>query len=283
MRFWKTKALSIGLVSLVLSTTLLVNLAFAAASGTSKETLDKYLSALQKQDINSAVALSIDKRCNGDADEEVSLKGILSDPNQQIKDYKILDTELQKDGYKILLANVTFNNNKVCQIPFKLESISSSWQVIISSELVDSSLYKTIEEGKEIINTEKTNKDSIVSPLLSPYLARWYNLHLGGSQHNDVYYTSTFDVTSTYVTLNLQQENVMYQQKAHVNYAIVTKGVFADQEWGSVSLNKNITSSHWETIKCESHNGVCLRLRNIAGAENIDGENVFGEVYNGTP
>ncbi|AJA46679.1 hypothetical protein CPAST_c05790 [Clostridium pasteurianum DSM 525 = ATCC 6013] len=243
------------------------------ASGAPQNTLSEYLTALQSLNYDKALSLYTDSRAANDATKSTILKQVLSDPNNQIKSFNILDTTIEQSDSLILLATIEFKNGQVSQIPFKLQNSNESWLVKIGSDLPLPSEYKLLKQGTEIKNTEITPNSTYTT---SSQRATFNFLLSSVDPYGpDQQYSSNFSASGS-VMVNFRQ----WQDygTANIEYAIVKWGLFSDTVYSSGSVYEN-NEGYGDQIylSVPSVSGVCLRVKHLNPQYTAHS---YGEVYN---
>ncbi len=262
------------LILVMLLSTLSSGIVCASTVNSQTLTLEKYLTAIQNHDAETAARLYIDKRLSNDAEEIVKLNNLFNDLNSQIKSYKILfEKVIEPEESSIFAVKIEYTNGKIEQIPISVQKVDNEWSVVINSEFTDKSIYKLLNKGKEITTT-----DNVIKPAGLPAATRlttWdYTFDINNTYKS---YTSNFDVTANQVTLNYRQWG--YNGTIGIEYAIVDYGFFVDTVYASATvIRDNQDTANQMVLACGKHSGLCLRVKlkdTIGGMGRT-----FGEVYN---
>ncbi len=249
---------------------------FASTNVTPENTLTQYLTALEGQNINAALNYYTDSRAANDTQKLSILTQDLNDPNQRITNFSIGSRYSSTNTSVVLLANVTYANGEVDQVPFKLDYVNNSWIIRIGSQFAVESQYKIVKNSTKTIQSSAASTQ--MSTLSVSKKTTWnFTLSSVDPWGPDTQYTSTFNVSSSNkVEVNFRQwQNAL---TAQIQYAIVRTGFFGDTVYASqtVTLNNEGYASQ-VYLSVTSQSGVCLRVSHINYTYPAYS---WGEVYN---
>lgn len=162
---------------------------------------------------------------------------MLSKEEQSIVDFIIEKKQYSDIGYKFVVE-VYFEDGKILQVPFNVGLINGEWMVIITPDSLADDEFKVIDYGN--ISKQSTSSNFTIQS----QVCSW---NFSGRTYDSTFYSiCEFDLdagTDHKVLFNLQQWNSAPTQieVPNIQYAVVDKGLFGDDVWGSTFANGNIT------------------------------------------
>lgn len=193
-------------------------------------TLVNYLKAAINQNVDELLTYVNDDRYYSDEFQKAEYTNFLE--TKKIIDYEITDVtkvSLTQVDFQTIL---TFENGGVEKVPFSLE-FDKVWKVIIDTNSLDEN-YEVVKVGD--------NSSSSMNITSSEPLAKWdFWDRTSGYQF---YSIATFGITGTSATLLLKQDgyNPRVNDSVKIDYAIVKKEWYGDDEWGSLSVDGTVSS-----------------------------------------
>ncbi|GKX68583.1 hypothetical protein [Inconstantimicrobium mannanitabidum] len=240
-------------------------------------TIKSFLNAVKSQNIEQIISLEEDDRLDSSELADWHKKNFNND-REVLSSYSILRQEqLGKDQYKFI-TKLKMKDGSISQVPFNVKFSNNKWKVIVTANSLEDKDFTVMQ--KAIISKSSNTINSISSSKLTS----WNFSNLNGT----MYSINTFDVnnSSSVVTLNLRQwAEYTPPDTSNINYAVVIKHWYGDNEWGSINVIGNNPNSPRQVVihgKSSSISGANLKFtKNYDDSNNQFGNNGFGEIYNG--
>lgn len=243
--------------------------------------LSLYLQAIQESDVNQIVSLSDDSRVPSDSVVDFYTEILKSQP--QLVDYKILNEEvLSPTSYKFI-AELTYKNGDVSQVPITLNNMNGKWKVIVTPKSLEDSDYKMIKSESQALENGSTippvTNSQELAPLALTPICSWSFTGL----YTTLYSIQTFNVNSVYSQVLVQggqgPSNINSPYIPTIRYAVVQQKLFGDDVWGATDYYGKGAYSFLINGKSKTYENAKMRFTLVGGGQ-YDKADGNGNAYN---
>lgn len=123
------KILTISAFALCMGTPSIVSASTNDVVQVEKEVVTNYLSAIKSLDFDKAVELAKDNRVSSE-EYKLNLKEMVSNPNNQIKSFEILDKFDKQENNTTLYVRLEYLNGHIEECPVRLEKYNEEYIIV---------------------------------------------------------------------------------------------------------------------------------------------------------
>lgn len=246
-----------------------VSATVSSSTSSPEDTLNQFLSAYIKQDVELASSLSKDTRYESVTEEKNGLSDSFKDETQLLSEFKVLETINKDSNSALIKSHLSYKSGEILERAFEVKKIDDNWTVILSDTIPNKEYFKQIKQskeknpGKKIFKNEvptNFNSTSIDVPAVTgraAAIATW-NYSFSYDSLSNTKYSSTMNTTAK-VLLNYRQYGF---GTPSFTYAIVKKSSLGDTSYASFSVTaSNPTGAAKQyTLSTGARSGVSLKV-----------------------